>query len=179
MVLELNLAWKSGPPLKRIASGSNPARITNFFKMKKEIKSSYGYWKVTTEGDVEGRSERDLGTFRGHLDEIAFHLANKCYYSLRFTPIEENDLIPEFDINGVEVNISFDINTGTWDMGSQQRVEYVKEILKGRTDVGVEEGNYYASTKLISKKKKSRNELLKEQAMSKLTEDEKKVLGLI
>lgn len=145
----------------------------------RKIESSYGYWKVTTEGDVEGRSTRDLGTFRGHIDEIAFHLADKCFYSLRFSPIEEKDLIPEFNINRVEVNISFDINTGTWDMGSLQRVEYMKEVLKDRTDVEVEEGNYYSSIKLVSKKIKSRNELLKEQALSKLSNEEKKVLGLL
>lgn len=145
----------------------------------RKIESSYGYWKVTTEGDVEGRSTRDLGTFRGHIDEIAFHLGDKCFYSLRFSPIEEKDLIPEFNINRVEVNISLDINTGTWDMGSLQRVEYMKEVLKDRTDVEVEEGNYYSSIKLVSKKIKSRNELLKEQALSKLSNEEKKVLGLL
>jgi hypothetical protein len=144
----------------------------------KKIESSYGYWKVTTEGDVEGRSTRDLGTFRGHIDEIAFHLANKCFYSLRFTPIKENELIPEFLPNGKEVNISFDIDTGTWDMKPDKRVDYVKEILKDRPEVEVEDGQYYASVKLISGKKKTKNEIIIEKALAKLTEEEKKVLGL-
>lgn len=145
----------------------------------RKIESSYGYWKVTTEGDVEGRSVRDLGTFRGHVDEIAFHLANKCFYSLRFTAIEENELIPEFLPNGKEVNISFDIDTGTWDMKPDKRVDYVKEILKDRPDVEVEDGQFYASVKLISGKKKTKNELVMEKALAKLTEEEKKVLGLV
>lgn len=144
----------------------------------KKIESSYGYWKVTTEGDVEGRSTQDLGTFRGHIDEIAFHLANKCFYSLRFTLIKENELIPEFLPNGKEVNISFDIETGTWNMKPDKRVDYVKEILKDRPDVEVEDGQFYASVKLISGKKKTKNEILIENALAKLTEEEKNVLGL-
>lgn len=45
-----------------------------------------GWWKVTTEDDEEGRTTRELGTFHGHVAEIALHLANKCFYSLRFVP---------------------------------------------------------------------------------------------
>lgn len=144
----------------------------------KKIESSYGYWKVTTEGDCEGRSVRQLGTFRGHVDEIAFHLADKCYYSLRFTAIEEDELIPEFLPKSDEINISFDIDTGTWDMKPDKRVEYFREILKDRPDVEVEDGQYYASVKLISGKKKTKNEIIIEKALAKLTEEEKKVLGL-
>lgn len=47
--------------------------------------SNYGTFEVTTEGDCEGRSVRHLGTFTGYIDEIAFALADKCYYSLRFS----------------------------------------------------------------------------------------------
>ena len=144
----------------------------------KKIESSYGYWKVTTEGDCEGRSTRDLGTFRGHIDEIAFHLANRCYYSLRFKPIEEKEIIPEFLPNGEEVDISFDIETGTWDMKPEKRVDYFKEILKDRPDVRVEDGQFYESVKLISGREKTRNEIIIEQALEKLTSEEKKLLGL-
>ena len=47
-----------------------------------------GWWKVTTEGDCEGRTTSELGKFYGHVAEIAFHLAAKCYYGLDFYPIE-------------------------------------------------------------------------------------------
>lgn len=40
--------------------------------------SNYGTFKVTTEGDCEGKSVRHLGTFTGYIDEIAFALADKC-----------------------------------------------------------------------------------------------------
>jgi len=33
--------------------------------MKEEYKNTYGRWRVTTEGDVEGRSTTDLGTHLG------------------------------------------------------------------------------------------------------------------
>jgi len=43
------------------------------FKVKGvEVVSPIGWWKVTTEGDCEGRSVRQCGTFYGHIAEIAF-----------------------------------------------------------------------------------------------------------
>jgi hypothetical protein len=42
-----------------------------------------GWWKVTTEGDEEGRTIRELGTHYGHLAEVALSLKG-CGYSLRF-----------------------------------------------------------------------------------------------
>lgn len=44
--------------------------------------SPVGWWKVTTEGDCEGRTTEQLGTHYGHVAEIAFSLG--CAYSLRF-----------------------------------------------------------------------------------------------
>ncbi len=49
--------------------------------------SPVGWWTVSTEGDVEGRSTRDLGTHYGHVAEIALFLADKSFYSLHFMPI--------------------------------------------------------------------------------------------
>jgi hypothetical protein len=46
-----------------------------------------GWWKVTTEGDCEGRSTDTLGTFYGHVAEIAFANRKKSSYSLRFEPV--------------------------------------------------------------------------------------------
>lgn len=145
----------------------------------RKIESSYGYWKVNTEGDCEGRSVKNLGTFRGHIDEIAFHLADKCYYSLRFSPIEKDEITPEFLSNSDSVHVSLDIDTGTWDMKPDRRVDYFREILKDRTEVGVEDSMYYASVKLISRREKSMKEVLRENALAKLTDEDKKILGLV
>lgn len=45
-----------------------------------------------TEGDCEGKSTRTLGTYKGWLDEIALHLADKTYYSLTFTKLNNVDM---------------------------------------------------------------------------------------
>ena len=46
-----------------------------------------GWWRVTTEGDDEGRSEKDIGEFYGHVAEIALSLAKKACYKLYFDPV--------------------------------------------------------------------------------------------
>lgn len=55
---------------------------------KKKINAPYdnpfGIWHVTTEGDCEGRSTRDLGIHEGYIDEIALALADKCCSIMRF-----------------------------------------------------------------------------------------------
>ena len=43
-----------------------------------------GRWRVTTEGDCEGRSVRDLGVHEGHVADIAAVLAPLTGYSLHF-----------------------------------------------------------------------------------------------
>lgn len=52
--------------------------------------SPIGWWSVSTEGDDEGRTTTQLGTHYGHVAEIAFSLANKCFYSLSFEPLDDN-----------------------------------------------------------------------------------------
>jgi hypothetical protein len=44
-----------------------------------------GIWVVTTEGDCEGRSTRNLGIYNGVVEEIALHLADKVEYQLNFS----------------------------------------------------------------------------------------------
>lgn len=47
-------------------------------------------YKVTTEGDCEGRTTRDLGVWQGDIIDIALGLADQCAYSLTFKEIEIN-----------------------------------------------------------------------------------------
>lgn len=92
-----------------------------------------GYWKVTTEGDCEGRSTKNLGEFYGHVANIAFYLADKVFYSLKFIPVESPRLnTPQ--INNVtaarkKVWISLDINSGTWDLNGKNRVNWFTDWL--------------------------------------------------
>ena len=49
--------------------------------------SPVGWWKVTTEGDCEGRSVTHLGTHYGHICEIDLGLAGAAYYGLHFEEV--------------------------------------------------------------------------------------------
>lgn len=151
---------------------------------KKETKKAKytnpkAFWKVTTEGDCEGRSVCDLGTHFGYIDDIAFALADKSYYSLCFKLVEPFDLsVPKSN----KVNIVLDIDSGTWDMSSQKRKAFVETLLEGR-DTAVEEGQYYASVQLVMGKnelqrKAREEEMLRQQALAKLSPEERKALGL-
>ena len=94
-----------------------------------------GLWKVTTEGDVEGRTINDLGTYFGNISEIALHLADKAYYGLNFRKVEPIDkYIPSknavhVSISGVKVDEDFNM---------------LKESFKGYPVV-IEKSNYYNS----------------------------------
>lgn len=74
-----------------------------------EWSTPIGWWNVTTEGDCEGRTTSHLGKHFGHIADIAFALADKCYYSLQFRPFDkpELDIIPQRKATGRGVHISF------------------------------------------------------------------------
>lgn len=61
-------------------------------KINAPYDNPFGIWHVTTEGDCEGRSPRDLGFNEGYIDEIALALADKCFYSLYFVAINIHSL---------------------------------------------------------------------------------------
>jgi len=115
-------------------------------KVKEEYKNTYGRWQVTTEGDCEGRTTTDLGIHLGHVDDIAFYLADKALYGLEFKKLED---IEEYRDIGKEVHVQFDIESETWNKTSKELTEDMKQIFMDRP-VGVEESNYYASFKLTS-----------------------------
>lgn len=141
---------------------------------------SYGLWHVTTEGDCEGRSTKDLGVHEGHLDDIAFALAGACYYSLRFEPVDPNEWSNHQP--RTEVCVSLGIKSGTWDLKKGERANYFRELLKGR-DVTVESSDGYASAKLIrgsdpARREAAKRDALRASALAKLTEQELAALGV-
>ena len=145
--------------------------------------STLGLWTVTTEGDCEGRTVKQLGTFIGHFDDVALHLADQAYYGLRmkYTTQKEQTLRK----TGSEVEVSFDIETGTWDIGTYPRAEIVRIWLKNndRTEVAVKEGKYYACVKLLgartsAERKKLADAIDREKLLNKLTDREKELLGV-
>lgn len=141
---------------------------------EKDYTNPYGTWEVTTEGDCEGRSTRNLGVYVGYLDDIAFALADKCCYSLRFTKICTDIPVPKSARENVSV--SLDIQSKTWDMDEKDRVAYFRQLLCGRNNVSVTDGQFYASV-ILHRKDLERTK--KEIALAKLTDEEKILLGLL
>lgn len=69
------------------------AELEQLLKEKERLKyplpfDPLGVWRVTTEGDCEGRSVRQLGTYEGHVLDIAKQLAGQAYYQLDFRRVE-------------------------------------------------------------------------------------------
>ena len=143
--------------------------------MKRQEYSVYGVFKVTTEGDCEGRSVRDLGTYEGYIDEIAFALADKCYYSLEFHKINPEKLKLDMTPKRKSVDIHLDIDSGTWDLEGKDRIKYFKDLFKDR-DIEISNSNSYAGVK-ISTNKKTKEEK-RQEILNRLTDEEKEILGL-
>lgn len=141
---------------------------------------SYGLWHVTTEGDCEGRSIRDLGVHEGHLDDIAFALADQVGYGLRFSAVDSTAWVARAP--RTEVHVSLDPASKTWGMKGHERRNHLSHMLSGR-DVTVEESDYYASTKLVSGKtpegrEKAKREAARKAALAKLSAEDRQALGL-
>ena len=137
-----------------------------------DYKNPYGIWKVTTEGDCEGRSTRQLGIFQGYIDDIAFALAEKCCYSLQFTKISIDIPTPTKAIG--EVNVTLDIGSETWKLTPEQRVDFFRTMLYKR-EVFVSKSSEYASVTLCNPRIENAK---REIALAKLTHEEKSLLGL-
>lgn len=145
--------------------------------------STLGVWSVTTEGDEEGRSVRQLGAYVGHFDDVALHLADKAYYGLRMKYSSQHQ--QTLRKTGSEVQVSFDIDTGTWDQTTSERAESVRKWLQanGRTEVRIEDGQFYASVKLQGARtptelKRLADKIERDNLLSRLTDREKELLGV-
>lgn len=133
-----------------------------------------GVWQVTTEGDCEGKSVRNLGVFSGRLDEIAFALSKKAMYSLTFKKLDLS--VPTPTEVRREVTIALDIDSGVWDMTASERVGTIREMLKDTENIFVSEGSTYKSVTLS---REDAQEEIRRSALAKLTDEEKSALGLL
>lgn len=138
----------------------------------KDYTNPYGAWEVTTESDCSGMTTDHLGVFEGYVDDIAFALAEKCGYSLKFRKISTDIPIPTKTRD--KINITLDIESKTWEMSQDERIKYFQKMLQGR-EVYVSEGSAYASVTLSRQNLES---LKREIALAKLTTEEKALLGL-
>lgn len=144
--------------------------------MNKLYKHAFGLWSVSTEGDCEGRSTTYLGVHKGFLDEIALHLADKAYYSLKFAL---QDPVEDYAPTKGEVHVQLDIGSDTWgSIKSEDGLNEVSEVFEDRP-VTIEPSKYYASFKIKSKKSNAvLRDIQMKTALAKLTSAEIKMLGL-
>lgn len=146
--------------------------------MAREIKlpNVYGMWEVTTEGDCEGRTTRNLGTHEGYFDEVALALAGQAYYGLQLKQVQPSKIVnpvPKFP----EVSVGLNIETGTWNLSPKERAVIISNWLtsNGRK-VHVQEGTYYAT--VLLKTHMSEKDIARKAALAKLNDEDKKALGL-
>ena len=129
----------------------------------------YGTWQVTTEGDCEGRSIKNLGQHTGYIDEIALHLADKCYYSLTFEVVEP---VAAYTPTSTEVHVH--LRYGDYSLKDVSAM-----FKEANRPVEITSSNYYRSFKIVTKNKEEiRKNLLIQSALTKLTDAERKALGL-
>ena len=118
-------------------------------EMPDRYTNTFGLWKVTTEGDEEGRSTRKLGIHEGHIDEIARKLAHKAFYGLWFMAVDPEPVgLEEPKREPKSVHIQMSIDSKTWDLKPKQRPVVFAKIFENRP-VSIEESNYYASVLMV------------------------------
>lgn len=141
--MKLNLSTKNIEDESRIKNGLAPKNLYN---------SPIGWWNVTTEGDEEGRSTRQLGLHYGHVAEIAFWLAIHNFYKLTFEAkglIPLNTAIMRYEATARSVYIALDYTSKIDDLSKDEQVKWFTNWF-GDTDpkITITTGCYYNSVKL-------------------------------
>lgn len=122
----------------------------------------YRLWNVRTESDVEGKQLTDLGTYEGHIDDIALHLSSRCVYVLYFTDVARPEQSYRPSMSDATLRV-----TGMTD-------EEIRHLFIGR-DIKVNKRKRFGGIHITA----SNDNEIKKQALDKLTYYEKKVLGLL
>lgn len=135
-------------------------------------------WKVTTEFDEEGRSRHELGYFTGNPIDIAFKLANKALYTLFFTEVKPNE-IQRFEPTKESVAMRFTYGSKYYKNTISDKTELLENLIQERpVEIARNvQGNDYVTLQLTDG-----NDAMKQtkiaKALSKLTNEEKELLGL-
>lgn len=130
-------------------------------KLAEEYTDPVGWWKVTTEGDCEGRSTKDYGTHYGHAAEVIARLyvnGLTPFYGYKLKkvpePLTETDVGPE-KLIGKEFHFNLDIESLTWDMNNEQIARVVDKAFGSKgfvnmtgVDYSIEPSNYWKSVKI-------------------------------
>ena len=101
-------------------------------------KSPINLWKITTEGDCEGRSINHIATERGHFAELALKYSGYTCYTLTIEPVTptNDDPNPRDD-----VSVTFgSYSNATKGMNMEEKILSVSDWLGDDYDVTI--GNY-------------------------------------
>lgn len=132
------------------------------------FEDGFGYWKVEAISGSEGETTRQLGTYLGYIDEIAFALNEGRYWNLAFTPVSVKVSACKYFTTDVDVALRCS------ERDKKKLVKLVKNLC-GNANISVTESNLYGCVRL---ERDIPKDVIKERALSKLTPEEKAVLGL-
>ena len=131
-------------------------------------KNAYGFWEVTTEGDIEGKTTKLLGQYEGYVDEIALALADRRgSWSLNFRLLEPTPR--PFEPKRSEIVINFHPESGI------KTHEQFQEFFAGRP-VKLVRARHFQSV-VIQTSEVIKADLIK-QAKAKLSQAELEALGI-
>lgn len=135
-------------------------------------------WKVTTEFDEEGRNRHELGYFTGNPVDIAFKLADKALYTLFFTEVKPNE-IRRFEPTEDSVTMSFTSGSKYCKNTVIDRNKLFKNLMQKRpVEIARNvQGDDYITLQLAGDNDAMRQAKVT-KTLSKLTDEEKELLGL-
>lgn len=133
------------------------------------MEETYGIWEVTTNGDCEGRTSKVLGIFEGHIDDIALSLSDEAVFYLYFK--EFKPIIKQI----ADIKCESTVSVMVKQYGVYLSIDEAKSLFKNRP-VTINNGCGYYSTFGI--KSNDSDTLKRAKALAKLSDDERKILGL-
>jgi hypothetical protein len=107
-----------------------------------------GLWRVTTEGDEEGRTVRSLGIHEGHLGEIMLALSPATFYSLAPQRVYPPKIEADRTVTHDSANMSYYDLFGH--IKPEEAIPKVQRLLGARFKVS--KGQYYCSVKITKVK---------------------------
>lgn len=135
-------------------------------------------WKITTEFDENGCNTCELGYFTGNPVDIAFKLADKALYTLFFTEVKPNE-IQNFEPTKESVAMRFTYGSKYYKNTVSDKTKLFENLIQERpVEIARNvQGNDYVTLQLAGDNDAMRQTKVT-KALSKLTDEEKKLLGL-
>ncbi|AFQ96441.1 hypothetical protein [Bacillus phage vB_BceM_Bc431v3] len=109
-----------------------------------------GTWKVTTEGDCEGRSTKQLGTYEGHILDVVRQLAGQAYYQLTFERVQAQRAtkLTKGSKRCVQFHVTGDRETMQKLPSGDSNAQFRALAQHLRDGESLKEGNYYNAVEL-------------------------------